>query len=112
MTTGDRKETVGFIGIGKMGRPMASRIAAQGYPLHVYDISEAALKAICNRTADLAKRLGSKILLGEVLLKSWADAEVKLGAPQTTPRYPACSTSSSAPVERRKSIKEQEVMPF
>ncbi|MEK6655800.1 MAG: NAD-binding protein, partial [Thermodesulfobacteriota bacterium] len=28
---------------------------------------------------DLAKSLGSKILLGEVLLKSWADAEVKLG---------------------------------
>jgi len=42
MTTGDRKETVGFIGIGKMGLPMASRIAAQDYPLHVYDISEAA----------------------------------------------------------------------
>jgi len=28
MTTGRRKYTVGFIGIGKMGLPMASRIAA------------------------------------------------------------------------------------
>jgi len=28
---------------------------------------------------DLAKSTGSKTLLGEVLLKSWADAEVKLG---------------------------------
>jgi 3-hydroxyisobutyrate dehydrogenase len=28
---------------------------------------------------DLAKSTGSKTLLGEVLLKSWADAEAKLG---------------------------------
>jgi 3-hydroxyisobutyrate dehydrogenase len=28
---------------------------------------------------DLSKRLGSKTLLGETLLKSWADAEAKLG---------------------------------
>ena len=56
MTTGGRKETVGFIGIGKMGLPMASRIAAQAYPLHVYDISEAALEAICSRTAARAQK--------------------------------------------------------
>jgi 3-hydroxyisobutyrate dehydrogenase len=29
--------------------------------------------------ADLSKRLGSKTLLAEILLKSWADAEAKLG---------------------------------
>jgi 3-hydroxyisobutyrate dehydrogenase len=29
---------------------------------------------------DLSKRLGSKTLLGETLLKSWADAEAKLGS--------------------------------
>jgi 3-hydroxyisobutyrate dehydrogenase len=28
---------------------------------------------------DLSKRPGSKTLLGETLLKSWADAEAKLG---------------------------------
>ena len=56
MTTGDRKETVGFIGIGKMGLPMASRIAAQDYPLHVYDISEAAMQAICSRTPAQAQK--------------------------------------------------------
>jgi 3-hydroxyisobutyrate dehydrogenase-like beta-hydroxyacid dehydrogenase len=32
MTTGRRKYTVGFIGIGKMGLPMANRIAAHGSP--------------------------------------------------------------------------------
>jgi len=56
MTTGGRKETVGFIGIGKMGLPMASRIAAQGYPLHVYDTSEAAMKVLCDRTTAQARK--------------------------------------------------------
>ena len=32
-----------------------------------------------NIATDLAKRLGAQTLLGEVLLKSWADAEAKLG---------------------------------
>jgi 3-hydroxyisobutyrate dehydrogenase len=52
MTTGKRKYTVGFIGIGKMGLPMATRIAAHGYPLHAYDISAAAIKELCSRVAD------------------------------------------------------------
>ena len=47
MSSGERKYAVGFIGIGKMGLPMATRIATHGYPLHAYDTSEAALKAIC-----------------------------------------------------------------
>jgi 3-hydroxyisobutyrate dehydrogenase len=52
MTTGRDKYTVGFIGIGKMGLPMASRIAAHGYPLHAYDISAAAIKELSSRVAD------------------------------------------------------------
>jgi 3-hydroxyisobutyrate dehydrogenase len=51
MRTGKRKVTVGFIGIGKMGLPMASRIAVHGYPLHAYDISAAAIKEFCSRVA-------------------------------------------------------------
>ncbi|MBU2227417.1 MAG: NAD(P)-dependent oxidoreductase [Proteobacteria bacterium] len=49
MTITDRKYPVGFIGIGKMGFPMAGRIGAHGYPLHVHDISEAARAAFCSR---------------------------------------------------------------
>ena len=56
MTIGDRKCTVGFIGIGKMGLPMASRIASQGYPLHVFDISPEALRGICSQTAVRASK--------------------------------------------------------
>lgn len=52
MTTGKPEYTVGFIGIGKMGLPMASRIAAHGYALHGYDISAAAIKEFRLRVAD------------------------------------------------------------
>ncbi len=52
MTTSDRKYSVGFIGIGKMGLPMASRIAVHGYPLHGYDISEAAIKGLNGKEVD------------------------------------------------------------
>ncbi|MCL5807108.1 MAG: NAD(P)-dependent oxidoreductase [Deltaproteobacteria bacterium] len=61
MTTGERKYPVGFIGIGKMGYPMASRIAAQGYPLHVYDISAAALAVICSQTDARAEKTPADI---------------------------------------------------
>ncbi len=48
MSSGDAKYPVGFVGIGKMGLPMAQRIAAQGYPLRVYDTSASALEVICS----------------------------------------------------------------
>ena len=47
MNSAEGKYPVGFVGIGKMGLPMAARIAAHGYPVHAYDSSDAALKAIC-----------------------------------------------------------------
>jgi 3-hydroxyisobutyrate dehydrogenase len=52
MKTARHKYTAGFIGIGKMGLPMASRIAAHGYPLHAYDISAAAIKEFNSRVAN------------------------------------------------------------
>ncbi|MGQ7793607.1 NAD(P)-dependent oxidoreductase [Faunimonas sp. B44] len=37
-------ERIGFIGLGRMGRPMAMRIHEAGFPLTVYDVAEAALE--------------------------------------------------------------------
>ena len=56
----------------KMMQYVVSRLFNSGFSLGLMhkDIAIA---------ADLAKRLGSKTLLGETLLKSWADAETKLG---------------------------------
>lgn len=36
------KNAVGFIGLGRMGGPMAKNLAAAGYPLHVFDVDPAA----------------------------------------------------------------------
>jgi 3-hydroxyisobutyrate dehydrogenase len=47
MNSAEGKYPVGFVGIGKMGLPMAARIAGQDYPVYAYDSSAAALKAIC-----------------------------------------------------------------
>ncbi|MGQ7937574.1 NAD(P)-dependent oxidoreductase [Paraburkholderia sp. D1E] len=38
-------ENVGFLGLGQMGGPMAERLLGQGFQLHVYDPSPAALEA-------------------------------------------------------------------
>ena len=46
-------EKVGFIGLGKMGQPMAGRLLDTGFPLTIYDVIEA-------RTVDLSKR-GAKV---------------------------------------------------
>jgi len=47
MSAAGGKYAVGFVGIGKMGLPMATRVATHGYPLHAYDASAQALTAIC-----------------------------------------------------------------
>lgn len=47
MSSGDGKYAVGFVGIGKMGLPMATRIATHGFALHAYDTSQGALQALC-----------------------------------------------------------------
>lgn len=36
-------QTIGFVGLGNMGGPMAKRLAAAGYTVHAYDIDKAAL---------------------------------------------------------------------
>ncbi len=49
-------DTIGFIGLGNMGGPMAKRLAAAGYEVHAFDINDAALDAVveagCHRAAD------------------------------------------------------------
>ena len=35
---------VGFIGIGNMGGPMAANLVKAGHEVHVFDLSEAAVK--------------------------------------------------------------------
>ena len=47
-------ETIGFIGVGDMGGPMARRLLGAGYPLVVHDISAASLEPILAAGAEQA----------------------------------------------------------
>jgi 3-hydroxyisobutyrate dehydrogenase-like beta-hydroxyacid dehydrogenase len=48
------KEIIGFIGVGRMGQPMASRLMAAGHAVVAYDIQGQALSAIANKGAATA----------------------------------------------------------
>ena len=47
-------ETLGFIGLGNMGDPMAGRLIDAGYSLCVYDVRESAVEAFAKRGAEAA----------------------------------------------------------
>jgi 3-hydroxyisobutyrate dehydrogenase len=46
--------TIGFIGLGNMGYPMAKRLAAAGYKLLVADLNADTVKRFCEETGGLA----------------------------------------------------------
>jgi 3-hydroxyisobutyrate dehydrogenase-like beta-hydroxyacid dehydrogenase len=45
---------IGFIGLGNMGYPMARRLAAAGYTLHVADLNADAVQKFCAETGATA----------------------------------------------------------
>ena len=51
---------VGFIGLGNMGRPMASNLARKGFPLVVYDIDRAAVDRLVEAGARAAASVGRR----------------------------------------------------
>ena len=59
------KDTIGFIGLGQMGLPIATNLQSSGFPLHIH-----------NRTADKAKPLVEK---GAVYFKTSAGAALPGG---------------------------------
>ena len=46
-------EKIGFIGLGRMGLPMAANIIKGGYEVHVYDVVASQLEAASRRWARL-----------------------------------------------------------
>ncbi|HVH92274.1 MAG TPA: NAD(P)-binding domain-containing protein [Candidatus Acidoferrum sp.] len=44
-------ETVGFIGLGAMGGPVAGHIQRAGYPMVVYDVRDEATRSFCEAGA-------------------------------------------------------------
>jgi len=63
-------ETIGFIGIGRMGGPMAGRLLDAGYSLCIYDTQPEATKALVARGARLAKSPAEVASAADIVLAS------------------------------------------
>ena len=64
------KETIGFIGVGRMGGPMASRLIAAGHPVVAYDIQGQALSAITVKGAQTASSAAEVASRAEIVMAS------------------------------------------
>ena len=63
-------ETVGFVGLGKMGTPMAVNIQKAGYPMVVYDVREEASKPLLEGGARLAGSPAEVARLSDIVAAS------------------------------------------
>ena len=63
-------ETIGFIGLGNMGGPMAKRLVANGYQVHAFDINEAALAEVVAAGAHAATDANDAARKADLLLTS------------------------------------------
>ena len=64
------EETIGFIGTGRMGGPMAGRLLDAGYSLSVYDMQSEATKPLVARGARLAKSPAEVASSADIVLTS------------------------------------------
>ena len=63
-------ETIGFIGLGRMGTAMAGNIQKAGYPMVVHDVREAATRPLLEGGARLAGSPAEVAGLSEIVLTS------------------------------------------
>lgn len=59
---------VGFIGLGKMGRPMAERLLEAGYPLHAFNRSSGVLDELARRGAQVSSDAADVARHAEIIL--------------------------------------------
>jgi len=64
------EETIGFVGTGRMGGPMAGRLLDAGYSLSVYDMQSEATKPLAARGARLAKSPAEVASSADIVLTS------------------------------------------
>jgi 3-hydroxyisobutyrate dehydrogenase-like beta-hydroxyacid dehydrogenase len=63
-------QTLGFIGIGRMGGPMAHRLLDAGHPLVIYDTQREATEPLAARGAELAKSAADVASRADIVLAS------------------------------------------
>jgi 3-hydroxyisobutyrate dehydrogenase len=61
-------ETVGFIGLGNMGGPVAGHIQRAGFPLAVYDLRQATKAAFVQRGASAAESVNELVSCSDIIM--------------------------------------------
>lgn len=69
-------EHLGFIGVGRMGGPMAGRLLEAGFPLTICDVNQGALKPLAARGARVARHPAELASAVEVVLVSLPTPDV------------------------------------
>jgi 4-hydroxybutyrate dehydrogenase/sulfolactaldehyde 3-reductase len=79
-----RMDAIGFIGLGRMGRPMASNLSRKGFRLHVYDINPDAVAELellqASGAADVAEVAAKSDVIVTMLPDSAVVGSVVAGA--------------------------------
>ena len=73
MTDTRQLETVGFIGLGAMGRPMASNMRRQGFEMVVHDLDPAAVAALVELGATAAGSIAEVARAADVVITMLPD---------------------------------------
>ncbi|HEX9488818.1 MAG TPA: NAD(P)-dependent oxidoreductase [Stellaceae bacterium] len=73
-TVGER--AIGFIGVGRMGLPMAARLIAAGHRLVAYDVQGQALSAIAGKGAETAASPAEVASRAEIVMASLPRPEI------------------------------------
>ena len=69
-------ELLGFVGVGRMGGPMASRLLDAGYRLCIYDVSDEATRPLVARGAQLAASPAEVASTAEIVFMSLPTPDV------------------------------------
>ena len=69
------RNTIGFIGLGIMGRPMAENVMAAGYPVVVHNRSQEAVRALAERGAESASSPAMVAQKADVVVTVLPDTE-------------------------------------
>ena len=64
----ERKRTIGFIGIGAMGKPMSLNVLKAGYPVVAYDINPKPLEELKEQGAAIARSIREAAGQGDVII--------------------------------------------
>jgi 4-hydroxybutyrate dehydrogenase / sulfolactaldehyde 3-reductase len=68
--------TIGFIGLGRMGRPMASHLCRKGFQLVVHDINPAPVRDLAALRAQVASGAGKAAGASDVVLTMLPDSAI------------------------------------